>query len=105
MGVKPRDAEQPSLLLSQLKPLLQSHWHSNIDEQWGYLDSKGTSVKTKKMKHLIQSILNWRNQRVGWSLKNKFTQIDEALVDELELVPSSKHNDLLLRLVAPVPPH
>jgi len=95
--VKATSGSQPALLLSQLKPLLQSHWHANIDEQWGYLDCKGASVKTKKMKHLIQSVLTWRNQRVS---KRKTTQIDDALVDELELVPSNKHNDLLLRVVS-----
>jgi len=97
-----RDGEQPAILLSQLKPLLQRQWHANIDEQWGYLDSKGSSIKTKKMKHLIQSILKWRNERVCAQTNRKSSQIDEALFDELELVPSKKHNDLLLRLVAPV---
>lgn len=88
---------QPSLLLSQLKPLLQSQWHSSIDEHWGYFDAKGRSVKTKKMKHLIQAVLLWRNERIAKN-SSKPTQIDEALVSKLELVPSDKHNDLVLRI-------
>lgn len=88
---------QPSLLLSQLKPLLQSHWHASIDEHWGYFDSRGRSVKTKKMKHLIQAVLSWRNERIAKN-SSKPTQIDDALVSNLELVPSDRHNDLLLRM-------
>lgn len=95
-----RDGE-PAILLSQLKPLLQSQWHANIDEQWGYLDSNGSSVKTRKMKHLIQSVLRWRNERMCLVKSGKSSQIDEALIHELELVPSTKHNDLLLRLILP----
>lgn len=97
------DDQPRCLLLSQLKPLLQRHWHSSIDEHWGYLSSQGASVKTKKMKHLIQAVLGFRNQRVSMSNKAKPGHIDEALVDELELVPSKNHNDLLLRLVVHAP--
>lgn len=54
-------------------------------------------MKTKKMKHLIQAVLSWRNERIA-KIGSKPTQIDEALVSKLELVPSNRHNDLLLRM-------
>lgn len=101
-GSPSQDGRTSSLLLSQLKPLLQSHWHSNIDEHWSYFDLKGSSVKTKKMKHLIHAVLAWRNQ---WMMNPQQgrTKLHEALKLELELVPSHKHNDLVLKLVHAIP--
>jgi len=84
--------------------LLQSHWHASIDEHWGYFDSRGRSVKTKKMKHLIQAVLLWRNERIAKN-SSKQTQIDAALVSDLELVPSNRHNDLLLRMAIDKKPY
>jgi len=98
---KPLDG-QAAVLLADVKPLLQRHWHVKIDEHWDYLDSNGATTKTKKMKHLIQSILNWRNERFRKNNGSNLTQVDAVLVDELELVPSNNHNDLLLRLVQPM---
>lgn len=90
------------LLLSQLKPLLQSRWHANFDENGlGFLSEEGSYVKMKKMKHLVQAVLRWRNQRVEWtqSRSAKMTGVDKVLIPQLELIASKKHNDLMLRYV------
>lgn len=90
------------LLLSQLKPLLQSRWHANFDENGlGFLSEEGSYVKMKKMKHLVQAVLRWRDQRVEWTRSRgaKMTATDKVLVPHLELVASKKHNDLMLRYV------
>jgi hypothetical protein len=90
------------LLLSQLKPLLQSRWHANFDENGlGFLSEDGSYVKMKKMKHLVQAVLRWRNQRVEWTQSRaaKMTGVDKVLSPYLELVASKKHNDLMLRYV------
>jgi hypothetical protein len=88
------------LLLSQLKPLLQSRWHANFDENGlGFLSEEGSYVKMKKMKHLVQAVLRWRDQRVEWTRSRaaKMTTADKVLIPQLELVASKKHNDLMLR--------
>lgn len=90
------------LLLSQLKPLLQSKWHANFDENGlGFLSEEGSYVKMKKMKHLVQAVLRWRDQRFEWTQSRaaKMTSADKVLIPHLELVPSNKHNDLMLRYV------
>jgi len=90
------------LLLSQLKPLLQSRWHANFDENGlGFLSEEGSYVKMKKMKHLVQAVLRWRDQRVEWTQSRgaKMTRADKVLIPHLELVASKKHNDLMLRYV------
>jgi len=90
------------LLLSQLKPLLQSRWHANFDENGlGFLSEEGSYVKMKKMKHLVQAVLRWRDQRVEWAQSRgaKMTAADKVLIPHLELVASKKHNDLMLRYV------
>lgn len=90
------------LLLSQLKPLMQSHWHAHFDESsLGYYPSEeGALVKTRKMKHLVQAILRWRDQRVEWrrTAGAAATVLDDALELRLELVVSKRHNDFMLRL-------
>lgn len=91
------------ILLSQLKPLLQKHWHANFDESGlSYLTEEGSPVKLKKMKHLVHAVLRWREQRASWRAEAgaRPTALDEALRPELELVPSKRHNDLVLRMVA-----
>jgi hypothetical protein len=93
-----------SILVSQLKPLLQQHWHNNFDECClGYLTEDGSAVKFKKMKHLLQALLRWREQRVSWTSGNSKLRsaVDLILDARLELTPSKKHNDLLLRCVLP----
>lgn len=89
------------LLLSQLKPLLQAHWHSSFNEcGLSYFSREGTAMQLKKMKHLVQAVLRWRAEyiksREGCSRR---TSLDEILALSLELVPSTKHNDLVLRRV------
>jgi len=91
------------ILLSQLKPLLQKHWHANFDESGlSYLTEEGTPVKLKKMKHLVLAVLRWREQCAAWRAAAGVqpAALDEALRLELELVPSKTHNDLILRTAA-----
>jgi len=93
------------LLLSQLKPLLQTHWHTNFEEGGlGYLSDEGTWVRVKKMKHLVQAVLRWRDQRVAWqaAVGGRPSAVDEAVVQRMDLVPSKRYNDLVLRCVQPV---
>jgi len=88
---------QKAILVSQLKPLLQRHWHSTFDEaSFAYLTEEGSSVKMRKMKHLLQALLRWRGQRLAWGGRSS-PQMNEAIERELQLVPSKRHNDLLLR--------
>jgi len=97
VGEIPRPAR--AILVSQLKPLLQRHWHNEFDEcSLSYITARGKWVRVKKMKHLLQDLLEWRMQRVDCC---RHTELDEALEFQLEVVPSKKHNDLLLRCVLP----
>jgi len=95
------------ILLSQVKPLLQRHWHSNFDE-FGltYFTEEGSIIRLKKMKHLLQALLRWRTMRVDMasspsSAKKGASAVDKAVEMELLLVPSKTHNDLILRCVCP----
>lgn len=92
-----------SILVSQLKPLLQRHWHCSFDEgSLGYLTQEGTPVRVKKMKHLLQALLRWREERASWRASAQvYHPLDAVLEPQLELVASTKHNDLLLRYVQP----
>jgi len=88
------------LLLSQLKPLLQSHWHANFDDYGlGYLNGEGAFVKIKKMKHLVNAVLQWRDQRVEWrqTVGSKLTEVDKGLHPKMELAVSKSHNDMVLK--------
>lgn len=87
------------LLLSKLKPFLQTHWHPNFCETGvSYLSEEGTGVQVKKMKHLVTAVLRWRGQKVDWLGACAGRGIlHEALAPELELVPSKNRNDLVLR--------
>merc|ERR1719240_2524779 len=100
------------LLLSQLKPLLQVHWHAGFDESsLGYLSDDGNFVRLRKLKHLVQAVLRWRELRVTWlaETNSPASIVDEVLVPTFELVQSKKHSDLVLRcmrngaVVNPVP--
>lgn len=100
------------LLLSQLKPLLQVHWHAGFDESsLGYLSDDGNFVRLRKLKHLVQAVLRWRELRVTWLAETNSPPsiVDEVLVPTFELVQSKKHSDLVLRcmrngaVVNPVP--
>lgn len=93
------------ILVSQLKQLLQRHWHSTFDESsFSYFTEEGSVVKIKKMKHLLTALLRWRLQRVEWAKEAKghrSSEVDKAMELELQLVPSKRHNDLILRLERP----
>merc|ERR1719329_599247 len=87
------------LLLSHLKPLVQSSWHPSFDESGlGFLSEAGTFVRMRKMKHLVQAVLRWRAQRNEWQRAWGFrlTEADRALLPRLELVASKKQTDLVL---------
>jgi len=89
------------LLLSQLKPMLISNWHANFSESGlSYLSEEGSSVQLRKMKHLVQAVLRWRSASYERLKESKGrTELKAALEPHLELVPSSRHNDLVLRYV------
>lgn len=89
------------ILVSQLKHLLQRHWHGGFDEcSLSYFTDQGKFVRVKKMKHLLQALMQWREERAACHRK---TDLDEALRCMLDVVPSKKHNDLLLRCNLPSP--
>jgi len=93
-----------NLLLSQVKPLLQSKWHANFEESGlGFLKQDGSFTKLKKLKHVLVAVLQWRNQRVASRETNHCdrTSVDKALLPELVLVPSTTHNDLVVKRLIP----
>lgn len=92
-----------NLLLSQLRPLLECHWHASFDESsLGFRNEEGSFIRLKKLKHLLHAVLRWRDQRQAWQRSHnaKRTAVDEVLTQRLELVASEKHNDLVLRCFA-----
>jgi len=93
------------ILVSQLKQLLQRHWHSTFDESsFSYFTEEGSIVKIKKMKHLLTALLRWRMQRMDWTGEargRRSSEVDKAMEQELQLVPSKRHNDLILRIEQP----
>jgi hypothetical protein len=95
------DTERPrGLLLSQLKPLLQSEWHADFSEcGLTYISESGGNVQMKKMKHLVTAVLRWRAQYVERrAAQPRRNALEAALTAaQLVLVPSKKHNDLVLR--------
>lgn len=92
-----------SVLLSQIKPLLQSHWHQDFEETaLGFLSEDGNFTKVKKMKHLVQALLRWRDQRVERQ-EAAGTKAEPVFHPRLEVVASKKHNDLVLRCPVVVP--
>lgn len=99
------ESGERGILVSQLKQLLQRHWHSTFDESsFSYFTEEGSVVKIKKMKHLLTALLRWRLQRVEWAEDSKghrSSEVDKAMELELQLVPSKRHNDLILRIERP----
>jgi hypothetical protein len=97
-GTPDTSCTERNLLLSQLKPLLQTLWHSNFTEcGLTYFGETGTSLRPKKMKHLLNALIQWREEYMASRTAGVKGALDEALEARLELVPSSKHNDLMLR--------
>lgn len=95
-----RPAVCQTLLLSRLRPLLRSHWHSLFDERsLAYFSEQGAGTRMKKMKHLVHAVLRWRDERVQWQLAadRRPTLVDKALMFDLELAASTSHNDMILR--------
>lgn len=95
-----------SLLLSKLKQLLVQQWHSAFDDSsLSCLSEEGTTVKMKKLKHLVQAVLRWRDQRIEWrkTTSGRPSVADSALEQRLELIASKRHNDFVLRFLPQVP--
>jgi len=99
VDAKGDDESSCSLLLSKLKPLLQMHWHVDFNESGlTYFSEEGTRLTLKKMKHLVQAVLRWRNQSLNANLEGEpCDDIMKVLTPCLEMVPSKKNNDLVLR--------
>lgn len=88
------------LLLSQLKPLLQVHWHVGFDEgSLGYVSDNGNFMRLRKLKHLVQAVLHWRELRLKWieSTGSTPSLVDQALIPTLDIVHSKQQSDLILR--------
>lgn len=89
-----------SMLLAQLRPALRTHWHAKFDEgAMGFRDEDGTFKRMKKLRHMLQVIFKWREARQLWrqSCGLARSELDDAIAPELEIVPSQRHKDLLLR--------
>lgn len=86
-----------SLLLSQVRPLLE-RWHGiNMDEHsLGYLNEEGTFLRLNKLKHMVNALLQWRRDRETWRHRGRRAaggSVDEALRPRLKFLPGC---DLLL---------
>jgi len=104
-GTLDAGADARSLLLSQLRPLLERHWHASFDESaLGFRGEDGAFVRFKKMKHLLHAVLRWREQRQAWQQSRCLnpTEVDEVLKPTLELIPARGHNDLVLRCASTI---
>lgn len=112
LGMEPENCKSSSgsvLLLSQLKPLLVRHWHANFDESnSGFVNERGNFCRFKKLKHLVQAVLRWREQRVRWCEEQGAagfpvveSALDDAVAMRLEMVPAAKQADLELRCFLP----
>jgi hypothetical protein len=87
-----------TILLSQVKPLLQRHWHKNFDDcGLSYYTEEGSTIKLKKMKHLLNAIFRWRADRCALRASRNLSSVDAAIAVDLDIIPSGSHNDLLLR--------
>lgn len=104
-GITQEDNGERGILVSQLKQLIQRHWHSTFDESsFNYFTEEGSVVKIKKMKHLLTALLRWRSQHIEWAetaKRGRGSDVDNAIELELQLVPSKRHNDLILRIGRP----
>jgi hypothetical protein len=93
-----------TILLSQVKPKLQRHWHKNFDDcGLTYYTEEGSIMKLKKLKHLLNAVFRWRADRLALRSSTKastsvLSAVDAAIAVDLDIVPSTSHNDLLLRI-------
>merc|ERR1712216_612492 len=83
-GFKEKDTsageQVQAVLVSQLKSLLQQHWHGGFDESaLSYFTEQGKCMRIKKMKHLLNTLLEWREQRVSSASRSKSKELDQAL--------------------------
>mmetsp|Transcript_142817 Transcript_142817/g.249053 ORF Transcript_142817/g.249053 Transcript_142817/m.249053 type:complete len:379 (+) Transcript_142817:83-1219(+) len=87
--------------ICQLKPLLQEHWHRDFDECESHFTEEGKPKKLKKMKDFVHALLSWRQYRAAWIADACIQQgeVDEVLKPSLEMVPSTKDDDWVLRFV------
>jgi hypothetical protein len=95
-----------TIFLSRVKPLLQRHWHNNFDDcGLVYYTEQGSTMKLKKMKHLLNALFRWRADRLAFRASmgapaSGLSGIDAAIAIVLDIEPSESHNDILLRSFA-----
>jgi len=93
-----------SLLLAQLRPLMLTNWHAKFDESsMGYFDDGGHFKRLKKVKHMLAVLFRLREQRQVWQESRGLepSEVDKAIIPVLEMVPSPRHQDMMLRCTAP----
>lgn len=100
----PSDTDPPMvrsvLLLAQLRPLLQADWHSQFDDNaMGYCCDDGRFKRVKKIKHMLLTIFKLREQRQTWQKSSGLdaSEVDDAIAPLLEIMPSQRHSDIVLR--------
>jgi len=87
------------VLLGQLKHLLSRYWDPAFEERGlSFFNEVGQFVHLRKMKHFLAELLKWRARRRELVLNKALppSAIDEALGDQLMLVASQRHNDMVL---------
>lgn len=89
-----------SLPLSQIPSFLKLHWHASFAEnQLGFSNDDGTFVRLKNLKHLLQTVARWREQRLSWSEEvHKHTEVDDAVMPYFQVVQCKRSQDSVLRL-------
>jgi len=70
-----------------------------------YYTPEGSTIKIKKMKNLLNSIFRWRADRLNICALTRssaafLSDIDAAIVDDMDMIASEPHNDFLLRIFA-----
>lgn len=86
------------LPLSDLRQSLRDTWHAGFDEtNLGFFGEQGQRVRVDDIGHLVELVLQWRNQRVEWQQdgNQKFGAVDEALLPPLQLVDSAEHGEMI----------
>ncbi|CAE7242514.1 unnamed protein product [Symbiodinium sp. CCMP2456] len=87
------------VLLGQLKHLLSRYWDPAFEDRGlSFFNEVGQFVHLRKMKHFLAELLKWRARRRELVLNKALppSAIDEALGDQLMLVASQRHNDMVL---------
>jgi len=88
-------------LVSQLTPVSQLRNVSLSENGWSFRDEEGNMRKLQKIGHVVKAVLHWRDEHTAWrqSSNTEPSAIDKALEPSLQLVFSKYYNNLVLRLV------